>query len=566
MPLACRLLIWLFCAAVSYAQSGSAVFKAAPAAVSFTYTIGDKLPAAQNVTVSGPAGVTYQATLSAGPWLTVSPMYSPVPATARLFVNPTTLAAGTYTGAITFTPSSGAAVTVQVTLVVKAAPSELILNPKALTFTHTRGLTPPAAATIAVSSTDAALAFSATIAGAPWASVSPKTGFAYPGGFTVPGAGLTGPLTVTVTPGDLVPGSYKATLTIAAPAAKTKSLTVPITLVVNPGLPVISSLWPNRITVGAKDTTVTIQGERFYAKSVVKVGTTELKPTFLGVNALSVVLPENLLKTAGTLNLVVSNPETGGGDSTPAAFTVRPVGPVIDALVNSASYAPQYVAPGEMVTLFGAGLGPTEMATFAPPAPGGSIATLLGGTRVLVDGAAVPLIYTMDEQVAAMIPFAVDGRATVLIQVEYNGVLSTGVSFPVRASVPGVFTTSGSGTGQAVAFNCAGSPAVCTLNSESSPANKGDVLVLYATGLGPTTPPSVDGQITTGATQLHTGLVAEIDGLPATVVYAGGAPGLVAGLSQVNITVPEMKGNKTASLKLTVRGYSSQDGVTVAIK
>ncbi len=82
------------------------------------------------------------------------------------------------------------------------------------------------------------------------------------------------------------------------------------------------------------------------------------------------------------------------------------------------------------------------------------------------------------------------------------------------------------------------------MNGLSSPAAKGSVVQVLMTGGGQTTPAGVDGQITsisatppiTSAPQL--GVTATVGGQPATVVFAGEAPGLVAGVLQVNVQIP----------------------------
>ena len=59
-------------------------------------------------------------------------------------------------------------------------------------------------------------------------------------------------------------------------------------------------------------------------------------------------------------------------------------------------------------------------------------------------------------------------------------------------------------------------------------------------------------------------VTATINGVPATVTYYGAAPGLIAGLLQVNIMVPP--GATSGNVVLTIGGNRSQTGVTVAIR
>ena len=103
---------------------GAAGITAAPASLSFAYTIGAATPATQtlSVTATGTAAFTASAsTTSGGPWLSVSPSTGTAPATLTVSVNPTGLAGGAYQGAITITPASGAAQSFAVTLNVAGA-------------------------------------------------------------------------------------------------------------------------------------------------------------------------------------------------------------------------------------------------------------------------------------------------------------------------------------------------------------------------------------------------------------------------------------------------------------
>ena len=111
--------------------------------------------------------------------------------------------------------------------------------------------------------------------------------------------------------------------------------------------------------------------------------------------------------------------------------------------------------------------------------PSGKVVTTIAGTRVLFDGVAAPMIYTVKNQVSAVVPYEIAGQAATQVQVEYNGIRPVAVTVPVLPAVPGILTANASGSGQAVAVNQDGS-----LNSASNPAARGSVAILYATGEG----------------------------------------------------------------------------------
>ena len=88
-----------------------------------------------------------------------------------------------------------------------------------------------------------------------------------------------------------------------------------------------------------------------------------------------------------------------------------------------------------------------------------------------------------------VVPYAVQGKAFTRISVEYNGVKSRPMAIPVTAVAPGVFTIA-SGTGPAALLNQSGS-----VNSAQQPADRGSILVFFATGEGQTNPVGVDGRL-----------------------------------------------------------------------
>ena len=142
-----------------------------------------------------------------------------------------------------------------------------------------------------------------------------------------------------------------------------------------------------------------------------------------------------------------------------------------------------------------------------------------------------------------------------------QGAKSDPISVSVAPSAPGLFTLDATGKGQAAAFNEDGS-----LNTASRPARVGTIVSLYATGEGQTSPTGVDGQPTT--TPFPKPLLpvqVTIDGKPAEITYAGGAPGIVAGLMQINARIASNAQVGNVPVVITVGSASSQPGVTIAV-
>jgi trimeric autotransporter adhesin len=224
------------------------------------------------------------------------------------------------------------------------------------------------------------------------------------------------------------------------------------------------------------------------------------------------------------------------------------------------------IAPGEIVTFKGSGLGPPQLVS-ARAGSDGFYPTQLSGTSIQFNGVAAPLLYASANQVAAVAPFGLTGPSAQVI-VTYQGQSSVPATIQVVPSAPGLFTADGSGTGQAAAINEDG-----TINSASNPAPIGSVISLYATGVGQTSPAGVDGQVSTSPLARLTLPVQVYIGQnhlllsQAQLQYAGPAPGEIAGLMQIN--VPLIGGLTTGSAVpvaiIVGSGTVSQSSVTIAV-
>ena len=182
--------------------------------------------------------------------------------------------------------------------------------------------------------------------------------------------------------------------------------------------------------------------------------------------------------------------------------------------------------------IYGASLGPAAL--IANQANNGVFGTEVGGTIVSFNGTPAPILYASANQVAAIVPYATAGT-TAQVTIAYQGQSSDGFTVPVAASSPGIFTFNQSGAGQAAAINAVNG----TVNTAANPVAIGGYISLYVTGEGQTMPGGVDGTLG-GSTPTHPVLPVSVTvgGIPAVVQYKGGAPGLVAGLMQVNVQIP----------------------------
>ncbi len=237
-------------------------------------------------------------------------------------------------------------------------------------------------------------------------------------------------------------------------------------------------------------------------------------------------------------------------------------------LVNVASFTPATasngaVAPGSMAALFGANLSSVvEVATSTP------LPTSLGDTTsVSIGGVNAPLFFASNKQINLQIPFEVAllaGPAAINVVVTRGGQTSTAQPISMAAAAPGIFTTGQTGKGQGAILN-----ADYILVNTSAPATAGDTVLVFCTGLGVTTPALATGAVApaanlTGPLIANAAVTATVGGVPATVKFAGLAPGYV-GLYQVNVQIPAgVTAGSSVALILTANGNDS-NAATLAI-
>jgi uncharacterized protein (TIGR03437 family) len=248
--------------------------------------------------------------------------------------------------------------------------------------------------------------------------------------------------------------------------------------------------------------------------------------------------------------------------SVPITITTAPV-IVYDPIVDAASFNSP-VSPGSLFTMFGVGLGPDNGVSFTPT-PAGTVRTTLGGTQVLVGDnlAAIPLLFVQANQINAMLPYYLAGKSSVQVVAEHGGVRSVPVTvklyFPPNLTL---FTSDGSGKGQAAALNVDGQ-----MNSPSHPADRNSVIVFYGTGGSQTDPPMEDGALNPmKAASCVTQPTVQIGGKDAKVQYAGLAPGLVAGVIQLNVEVPAGAPAGVVPVTVQIGQNQSPAGVTVVLR
>ena len=204
---------------------------------------------------------------------------------------------------------------------------------------------------------------------------------------------------------------------------------------------------------------------------------------------------------------------------------------------NAGSYDSTGIAGGEIVSLFGEGIGPAAGAQPQVDLQTG-FPKQLANVTVTFNGTPGPLLYVQDNQINAIAPWSLPSGQTVQICVVYNGNTTNCLTRPILVAHPGVFTVDGS---YAAALNQDG-----TLNTAANPAPVGSTVSVFATGLGAITPPEADGAIIgsplpadvlPAEVYWQSGSLIGLVSSPLDVTYAGPAPFEVAGVTQVNFVV-----------------------------
>jgi uncharacterized protein (TIGR03437 family) len=342
--------------------------------LSFTYTMGGTVPAAQNVTVANSGGgtLTWSATSSAS-WLTVSSSTSGL----TVSVNPSGLSTGPHVGAITVSASgaSNSPQTISVTLTVNAAPQpSLSLSASQASFSFTLGGSVPASQAVNITNTGAGtLAWSAA-SNSSWLTVSPTGGTG------------SGTLTLGINPAGLTARTYTGAVTVTASGATNSPAKISVTLTVNPvpASPVVVSAVVNAAswtggTVAPGELVViggTMLGPSTGIPGTVDPSTGKMVSQLAGTTVLFDGVPAPLLYTSGTqVNAIVPYEETG---CTQATLQVQYQGVLSSSMTLPCATA----APG-IFTFNASGAGPAAAAnqdgTFngpSSPAAKGSYVTL----------------------------------------------------------------------------------------------------------------------------------------------------------------------------------------------
>lgn len=186
--------------------------------------------------------------------------------------------------------------------------------------------------------------------------------------------------------------------------------------------------------------------------------------------------------------------------------------------------------------------------TFAP----GSLVSIFGdnlaGTAVWLGGAACPILYISDTQINFQVPFDAPLRTELPLELRVDGETRDRRTVRIYDTAPGIFTLTSDGRGEGIVVHSADWAPV----TRENPAAPGEILTIYATGLGVVVGPVVSGEPAPMMPMpLRDGhlLSVTVDSRVQQVQYAGLAPGFI-GVYQINFIFDPAAGTGVHELSL----------------
>ncbi len=232
-----------------------------------------------------------------------------------------------------------------------------------------------------------------------------------------------------------------------------------------------------------------------------------------------------LANQSAIMNLTVS-----GVTILPWTYDAAVAPPNITSVVNAGDSGTD-IAPGGLISVYGTQLSPVNMATSEIPLP-----TALANSCLSVNGLPVPILYVSPNQINAQMPYQAIGDVTLILRTP--GGQSHNYNLVIQPNAPSVFLASvGSDTNIPTVVRNDDNELVTPSHPIHRKSNT--ALVIYLTGLGPTSPAVATGQPgpsnPLAVSQFQPTVM--LGGVDLPVLFSGLAPGMV-GVDQINVSVP----------------------------
>jgi large repetitive protein len=241
--------------------------------------------------------------------------------------------------------------------------------------------------------------------------------------------------------------------------------------------------------------------------------------------------------TAGATAGAITISATSGAYNVSFTLTAQPVGPNNITIVNGASFNPNTgISPGGIATIRGTGILPGVQGLLSAANSAGQLPTTFSGVTISFNGTPAPIYYVEDtngaDQVSVQVPFEVEPGPAVALTVNVANLPPATVMVPVKPLAPGIFTSIYGGKTYAVAVRPDGSQV-----SPTNPAQRGENIQLYVTGLGQATPTIATGAAGVPDQTMLSSLIVGLDNGGVHLIDSVYGPGLI-GIYIVTIQVP----------------------------
>lgn len=432
--------------------------------------------------------------------------------------------------------------------------ARLAIAPERITLDGVAGLTqsPSAPAQVVIYDAPQNSSWSSSTTAA-WLSVNPRSGKD------------DEKITVTADSSRLAPGTYTASILFHAASVPNSPLKFDVTLRIRTPEPSALRSSPGSLTLTAlaespdqPSARLTLQHQGEQILNWTATATTFNGGSWLTAAKANGVTPGDLIVSARLAGLlpgtysgritVASKEATNGSLQIPVTLNVqrRKTTLMPGSIVNVANFESGPIAPGQLLAIFGKGLGPSQ--GLAYEARNGKVPAELAGTTVTFDSTAAPILFASDEQLTVQAPYEIAGRPETRLKITTSTAETNEVTMRVVPVAPAVIK---SGEKFAV-YNSDGQ-----IVDPGSPANAGSIARVVMIGLGVTNPPVETGDTVaeSGPPETQPGFAASIratlGGRPLKIVSAALVPGMVS-VAQLSLEIPADAGDGSAPLEIFV--------------
>ena len=328
--------------------------------------------------------------------------------------------------------------------------------------------------------------------------------------------------------------------------------------------PSVATLSPSSVITGGPAFTLVLTGSGFVPGSIVQWNGSNRSTTFVNLTELRATITTADISIAGTAKITVVSPAPGGGLSSPLLLTITTPSPTvtITGVSNNASGQAR-IEGGSWVSIYGTNLSATTRGWRNTDFSGINLPIVLDGVSVKIDGKSAAICYISPGQLNIQAPL---DSSIGQVQVEVTGPNGSAAGTAnLQAYAPGFFTFQ---SRYVAAVHADGvyvaPPGFLGSAIPSRPAQPGEIVAVFGTGFGPTTPVVPSGQLLSGAAPLTdlSQLQINVGGVIANVVFAGI---VTAGEYQFNVVIPSLS-DGDQPITADIGGVSAQSGLLIPIK